>query len=580
MDSIAVKLFHDGDVRRTRVAADAGFSTVQEAATGAYGTAGELKWKDEDDDLVSIKCDADWRECVSAANGKVVRLTFFPARPQPVTVTFSATAAATSSSSNVDANSVSAPAPAKQHRAVQIQEVDDRARTPPDQQMPEGSEHILAEIAEIAEAGAAAAADKLAASAMAASSSSSSSAAAAGFGTDSPVHRGIECDVTGENPITGTRYHLIGYNYDLNEAAFGKLPEEHRALYEVIAAPGAQPQPYSGAGGDVTAGASKAAAEEAEQRAVEAAMKRSEGLLQHPIIAAHVGMLPGGIQDMVKQVDAHIRAHALPGRRCHGRRGQCGGMRQRREEDFVAEGDVLPEAAAQRGSFGPGVAQLQHALISLDAMPASAIRWRAGFYGPNTTEAIREFRLKEGIEGPEPEAGAYTPAVREKLLAHLALLNEADAEAAKAEADDQQPAVATTTRRSVPEGSPYPIVLDEGEAIARAWYGNPRHEFDAEHGRDVTALANGPDAPSLVASNSVWGDPAVGVRKVLIVETVAAPAAEQPATATTADDASRDGKWAAELQALTDMGFLDLAENLRLLELHNGTMPLVIGGLV
>lgn len=304
-------------------------------------------------------------------------------------------------------------------------------------------------------------------------------------------------------------------------------------------------------------------------------MKQSEGLLQHPIIAAHVGMLPEGLQEIFKTVDAHLTAKTAHRPRC----GPC----QTSEEDFVAEGSVLPEAPAQRGSFGPGVAQLQRALIRLNVMPASAIRWRAGFYGPNTTEAIRKLRLKEGIEGPMTEAGVYTTAVREKLLMHLDHLNqdenETNTQATEAKANDEKPVVAITKRRSVPEGSPYPIVIDEGEVISRAWYGDPRHEFDPEHGCDVTDIAKEVDTSSLVASNRVWGDPAIGVRKVLVIETVEAPANEQPASPTITDH-GHDEKWATELQTLTDMGFLDFAENLRLLEIHNGDMPLVIGGLV
>lgn len=51
----------------------------------------------------------------------------------------------------------------------------------------------------------------------------------------SPVyHIGHKCDVTGQYPIIGTRYHLTGKNYDICEAAFEKLPEARRAEFEAV----------------------------------------------------------------------------------------------------------------------------------------------------------------------------------------------------------------------------------------------------------------------------------------------------------------------------------------------------------
>jgi len=59
----------------------------------------------------------------------------------------------------------------------------------------------------------------------------------------SPVHFGVECDISGQNPIVGNRYHKIGENYDLCEAEFNKLSPEDKLKYEVIAHRGATPQP-------------------------------------------------------------------------------------------------------------------------------------------------------------------------------------------------------------------------------------------------------------------------------------------------------------------------------------------------
>merc|ERR1712164_16898 len=51
------------------------------------------------------------------------------------------------------------------------------------------------------------------------------------------LHWGVSCDVTGMHPITGTRYHKIGQDYDLCEAEFLKLPDEEKALFEAIEHP-------------------------------------------------------------------------------------------------------------------------------------------------------------------------------------------------------------------------------------------------------------------------------------------------------------------------------------------------------
>ena len=51
-------------------------------------------------------------------------------------------------------------------------------------------------------------------------------------------HYGVTCNISREGPIIGTRYHLIGKNYDLNEAEFNRLPEKEKLRYEVLLYPG------------------------------------------------------------------------------------------------------------------------------------------------------------------------------------------------------------------------------------------------------------------------------------------------------------------------------------------------------
>lgn len=68
----------------------------------------------------------------------------------------------------------------------------------------------------------------------------------AGIGASVPaLHFGVTCDGSNQHPIVGTRYHKIGHNYDLNEAAFAKLTPVEQKTYEAIAHPGAVPVPIT-----------------------------------------------------------------------------------------------------------------------------------------------------------------------------------------------------------------------------------------------------------------------------------------------------------------------------------------------
>ena len=58
--------------------------------------------------------------------------------------------------------------------------------------------------------------------------------------TMSGVHPGVTCDRTGECPIVGNRYKLIGHNYDICETEYDKLGASDKALYEHITPPQAQ----------------------------------------------------------------------------------------------------------------------------------------------------------------------------------------------------------------------------------------------------------------------------------------------------------------------------------------------------
>jgi len=85
------------------------------------------------------------------------------------------------------------------------------------------------------------------------------------------------------------------------------------------------------------------------------------------------------------------------------------------EKKPVPEGAILPEAPISRGAVGAGVKQLQQAMINLDLLQPSAIRFCAGRYGSRTAAAIS--KIQESI-GEHP-TGTFNAAVHDHLLARL-----------------------------------------------------------------------------------------------------------------------------------------------------------------
>merc|ERR1712070_1347095 len=79
----------------------------------------------------------------------------------------------------------------------------------------------------------------------------------------------------------------------------------------------------------------------------------------------------------------------------------------------------LPTAPLSFGACGPHVVYLQRVLIQLGYMDQSAIRWRAGFYGPRTAEAISMVATAMRLENVEEVHGVFTNRVRDHLLQQL-----------------------------------------------------------------------------------------------------------------------------------------------------------------
>merc|ERR1712166_1415623 len=206
------------------------------------------------------------------------------------------------------------------------------------------------------------------------------------------VHYGVTCDVSNVSPVFGVRFHKIGENYDLTQTEFAKLSEEEKRAYELINHPRATPVPY--------------------YVAPPPAQDDGELTLQHleKLIGA---FFPGVI---------HIEAVGCPQRQGQGQRrctkngnakgacpkatGNCSRQQRQcpqRQQRYqrpggIAAGDVLPAAQFGIGAFGPGVEQLQRFLIANDFMDESAIKWRAGVYGPRTREAIYKFQVLNAVE--------------------------------------------------------------------------------------------------------------------------------------------------------------------------------------
>merc|ERR1719333_857188 len=228
--------------------------------------------------------------------------------------------------------------------------------------------------------------------------------------------------------------------------------------------------------------------------------------------------------------------------------------RQQREQEaketqhphyaFIPAGDVIPPFRAAFGSVGPGVVQLQHALIAVGAMSPDVIRYRAGFFGPGTTKAIRAYKADQGIESRAYQHGTYDEAVYDSLIEKIdALVNDSDSSGDGGNAPDgqqQQPENTEAKEAAASKEDTDYVVVDAAETTLTGGTSSPTS----------TAEADGEDSGA---------DGADGYANAGII---------------------KGEQWEAELKGLADMGFVDTDENRRLLTLHHGALPFVIAGLV
>jgi len=134
--------------------------------------------------------------------------------------------------------------------------------------------------------------------------------------------------------------------------------------------------------------------------------------------------------------------------RCHG----SGYHHRPGDRKFAQPGDQLPTGRLERGSHGPGVAQLQHFLIKAGLMDPSAIRWRDGLFGPRTAAAVQAFQEANQLEG---EHGVFDAVVRAALLAGWPSKTASVAETQAPDTTSPVPAVTSTTLVGEPSGEDF-----------------------------------------------------------------------------------------------------------------------------
>merc|ERR1711976_410205 len=189
---------------------------------------------------------------------------------------------------------------------------------------------------------------------------------------------------------------------------------------------------------------------------------------------------------------------------------------------YIPAGDVIPPFRAALGSIGPGVVQLQHALIAVGAMSPDVISYRAGFFGPGTTKAIRQYKAEQGIESHPYQYGTYDEAVYDSLIDKIdALVNDSDGSADDVQESKQQ--------------------KPENKKDKKATDGDDDTDYVVVDATETTAVRVNKDTTSKNTDD---------------VENIADRYANAGIT--------EGEQWESELKGLSDMGFVDTDKNRRL----------------
>lgn len=292
------------------------------------------------------------------------------------------------------------------------------------------------------------------------------------------VHHHVICDKSGMNPIKGNRYHLAGVNYDLCEDEFSKLAEEEKVKFVVIANRGDRPVPYGGKQEPAAAATAEAVAEAAETADQAAAKVGVDKFLAGLFGADAAAKIKVAFEDVNAQVAAKFAEHqaAAAARPGHGdsaaasggcpmrgagpRSGGGGcpmrgfggsGPRAQRHQEVVAIGERLPAGPLGFRSFGPGVAQLQIALIQAGVLDQSAVRMYIGKYGPRTAQAVHSLQEKYNLGG---EPGVFDESVAAVVVGKL-----------DGTIEEPEPVAAPEPTPSAPEPETvYPVLAEEPQA--------------------------------------------------------------------------------------------------------------------
>jgi len=613
----AVKVVLDEDIRKVRLPTDIANAATTIGATFAISDPAliQIFWRDEDDDLITIKTTEDLSEAIRSGVSRLqIKVststpTLGPTAATPAPVVASAptaaplkpveaVAAAAADSTTTDATTTTtitantAPPKATHHGVIcdmsgmnpiqgsryqlagydydlceaEFQKLDDATK----------ADYVV-----IAHPGAAKVRyclhpSEAAPPAEAATPAAATPAAATAEERKQPkqkqaVHHHIICDRSGMNPIKGTRYHLAGVNYDLCEAEFNKLAEDEKAKFVVIARRGDRPAPYNQEA-TAAAGGSKAGDAEADE-AEEGGAEFEHFLKQIFGVAASapaIQQIKVAFQDVNAEVTKKFAEHKAAsaaaaaggaqtcGPRSNGGSGcpmrggkkvrgawcgnraarQHGGWRHHIATASAPLGDRLPAGPLGFRTFGPGVAQLQIALIKAGVLDESAIRMHTGKYGPRTAEAVHSLQQKYSLAG---QPGVFDDKVAAVVLGMidgtLAEPAPTPAPPAPSPASEQQHGVGVAVDVDVSAPAPTPVQ-------------DPSQQVQAQAQVDPTLDETG------MAEVDGW-----------LNASDKSPVPPAPAP---------PSKWQSELDVLAGMGFTDEAVLNPLLEKHSGSIIFVM----
>jgi len=339
------------------------------------------------------------------------------------------------------------------------------------------------------------------------------------------------------NPIKGTRYNLVGLNYDLCEAEFNKLSEDEKTKFVVIARQGDRPVPYG-----QKAGVSN---QETETESDDEDSAKFNHFFRH-LFGIDAAPAIHQIKVAFEDINAEM-AKKFASQKCnrrtsggsmrgngskkagHGRHRHGGHQNQHRHCGWnhyinnasVPLGDRLPAGPCGFRSFGPGIAQLQIALIKAGVLDESAVRMHTGRYGPKTAHAVRSLQESYNLQG---EAGVF---------------------------DDKVAAV----------------ILGKIDGTLKESVHSPSSEQENQAEINETTTADPTISAPLASADEQTQD--------MENADVNASDLSDASTVTTAPSAN-PRKWQAELDVLAGMGFNDEALLFPLLEKHSGSIIFVM----